>query len=97
MEEKYFDYENYIQKRLKEIDDLDERRYAKELLLDSLKKVFTWTESRYGDLERRIQEELDVPWKHFHICTTIVERGNYDPINSYWHPVCEEDIRQESN
>jgi len=97
MEEKYFDYENYIQKRLKEIDDLDERRYAKELLLDSLKKVFTWTESRYGDLERRIQEELDVPWKHFYICTTIVERGNYDPINSYWHPVCEEDIRQESN
>ena len=35
-EEKKFDYENYIQKRLREIDDLDERKYAKELLLEGL-------------------------------------------------------------
>lgn len=34
-EEKEFDYENYIKRRLREIDDLDERRYAKELLLGS--------------------------------------------------------------
>lgn len=28
MDEKKFDYENYIQKRLKEIDNLSERRFA---------------------------------------------------------------------
>ena len=56
MEEKYFDYEGYIQRRLKEIDDLDERRYAKELLLEGLKGVFAWAEAKYGNLERRIQE-----------------------------------------
>ena len=37
-----FDYENYIQKRLKEIDDLDERRFAKELLTESLGKVLKY-------------------------------------------------------
>ncbi len=40
MEEKIFDYEDYIQQRLKEIDGLDERKYAKELLLDGLGKFF---------------------------------------------------------
>ena len=40
-----FEFAGYIQKRLKDIDDLDERRFAKELLLENLCKVFTWTES----------------------------------------------------
>ena len=46
IEEYQFDYENYIQMRLKEIDDLDERRFAKELLLEGLAKVFACTEKK---------------------------------------------------
>ena len=54
-EERKFDYENYIQKRLKEIDNLDERKYAKELLLEGLANIFKWTEAKYAALEQRIQ------------------------------------------
>lgn len=97
VEEKFFDYEKYIQERLKEIDNLDERRYAKELLLNSLGEVFKWTEAKYEALEQRIREELAVSWKRFHIAMTIIEKENYDPINSFWHPICEEDIGKETD
>ena len=34
-----FDVEQYIQKRLREIDDLDERRFAKDPILHILEKL----------------------------------------------------------
>lgn len=94
-EEREFDYRDYIQRQLREIDDLDERRYAKELLLGSLGEVFAWTETRYRALEQRIRDELDTPWERFDIAMTAVSRRDYDPINDYWHPVCGEDLRPE--
>lgn len=93
IDEKKFDYENYIQKRLKEIDDLEERKYARELLLEGLSKFFTWTDAKYEALEQRIGRELEMPGKRFHTCTTIIKREDYDPINGFWFPVCEEDIK----
>lgn len=94
IEEKMFDYEKYIQDRLKEIDDLDERRFAKELLLEGLGNVFTWAERKYDALEKRIQNELDVPWNSFHVFMTIIDRADYDPINHFWFPVCEDDVKK---
>ncbi len=92
IEEQQFDYENYIQKHLKDIDDLGERRFAKELLIESLGRVLKWTEGKYDALEQRIQNELDVPWKYFNVFMTIIDKENYDPINSFWFPVCQEDV-----
>ena len=43
IDEKGFDYENYIQEQLKQIDDLDERRFAKQLLTESLGRAITWS------------------------------------------------------
>lgn len=93
MEEKIFDYKEYIHDRLKSIDSLDERRYAKELLTEGLEKIFNWTESRYAALEQRIQNEIPAPWKAFHVYTTVVGKEEYDPIDEFWNPVCEEDIK----
>lgn len=95
-EERKFDYENYIQKRLKEIDNLDERKYAKELLLEGLANIFKWTEAKYAALEQRIQRELDMPGERFCTFMTIVERKDYDPINPFWFPICGEDIKSSS-
>lgn len=91
-EEREFDYRDYIQRRLREIDDLDERRYAKGLLLDSLGEMFAWTEAKYKALEQRIRDELDSPWERFDIAMTAVSRADYDPVNDFWHPVCAEDL-----
>lgn len=93
MDEKQFDYENYIQRRLREIDDLDERKYARELLLEGLGKIFAWTDAKYEALEQRVCRELNVPGERFHTCMTIVKREDYDPINNFWFPVCEQDVK----
>lgn len=94
IEEKRFDYENYIRNKLKEIDNLDERRFAKELLLEGLGNVFAWAERKYEALEQRVQNELDVPWKYFNVYMTIIDKADYDPINHFWFPVCEADIKR---
>ena len=73
-EEREFDYRDYIQRQLREIGDLDERRYAKELLLGSLGEMFAWTEAKYRGLEQRIRDELDTPWERFDISMTAVRR-----------------------
>lgn len=91
IDEKAFDYENYIQEQLRRIDDLDERRFAKQLLTESLGRAIAWSEERYAALEQRIQNELDLPWKYFHVCMTVIDRKDYDPINTFWFPVCVED------
>lgn len=93
-DEKRFEYEEYIQKQLKEIDDLDERRFAKELLLESLGRVFAWTEEKYRALEERVQNELDLPWEYFNVFTTVIDRKDYDPINRFWFPAYEEDVKK---
>lgn len=94
IEEKQFDHENYIQNRLKEIDSLDERRFAKELLLEGIGNVFAWAERQYEALEQRMQNELDVPWDYYNVYMTIIDRADYDPINPFWFPVCETDVKK---
>lgn len=95
IDEKAFDYENYIQKQLRQIDDLDERRFAKQLLMESLGRMIAWSEEKYAALEQRIQNELDLPWRNYNVCMTVIDRKDYDPINNFWFPVCEEDIKKQ--
>lgn len=92
-EEKNMDYVEYIQKRLKEIEDTEERKVARELLLEGFMKLYTWTEGKYQALEERIWKELSAPWKSFHVHTTIVKREHVDPINGFWHPLCPQDLK----
>ena len=55
-----FDFERYIEKRLREIEDLDERKFAKEVLLEGLGKVIRCTEQKYKELERRVWDEIRI-------------------------------------
>ena len=41
---------------------------------------------------QRVQRELEAPWRPFHTYTTIIGREDYDPINSFWAPLCMEDL-----
>lgn len=94
-DEKVFDNENYIQEQLRRIDDLDERRFAKQLLIESLGEAVAWSEKKYAALEQRIQSELELPWGHFHVFMTVIEQKDYDPINTFWFPVREEDVKKQ--
>nr|WP_289707418.1 hypothetical protein [Enterocloster clostridioformis] len=87
-----FDFERYMEERLREIDDLDERKFAKKLLLEGLGKVIRCTEAKYQQLESRVYEELEIEDNQYEAVLTIVKRSHYDPTNGTLFPVSEEDL-----
>lgn len=90
-----FDFERYIEERLREIDDLDERWYAKKVLVEGLSKVIRCMEAKYRLLERRVYEELEIADNQYETVMTIVKRDHYDPTNGTLRPVEEFDLEEE--
>jgi len=89
------DFERYIEERLKEIDDLDERRFAKAVLWDGLGKIARCMEKKYQALEKRIYRETEAPAGCYGIVSAIIRRKDYDPMNDTLFPVCPEDLGEE--
>lgn len=87
-----FDYEKYINERLRDISDLDERRFAKELLLGGLKQIFKTIDNKYYQLERRILNEVEVEHNHYEVATTIIDRDKYDPLSDFLFPISLADV-----
>lgn len=90
-----FDYERYIAEQLREIEDLDERRFAKKVLLEGLGAIIRQTEQKYRELEERIYQEMEIPGSHYGIVSTVVSRKHYDPTNGTLFPVILMDLTPE--
>ena len=84
------DLRQHIRKRLAEIDDLEERKAAKEILLEGLIPVFEHMEKRYLNLENQIRREIHVSNEKYAVAMTVIEAENYDPINGTLYPVVPE-------
>lgn len=78
-----FDFESYIQERLRGIDDLDERIFAKMVLEEGLLNVIRVTEDKYQRLEKRVFDEIENKGLKYAVYTTICDRNVYDPINEF--------------
>lgn len=87
------DYREYVQKKLGEIKDIEERKEARELLLEGFLALYTLTGGKFKALEERIDKELILPGKAFAMYTTIVKKEDVDPINGFWHPLCPGDLK----
>lgn len=84
------DLQQHIRKRLVEIDDLEERKAAREILLEGLVPIFELTEKRYLDLEDQIRREIEIPIEKYAVSMTVIKRRDYDPINGTLYPVSPE-------
>lgn len=92
MAEHPFDFQQYIERQLRGIDDLDERQFAKQLLWEGLGKIVCHTEKKYADLERRIRQEIEVDKSQYKVVTTIIDSNAYDPTNKTLFPIYTEDF-----
>lgn len=92
---KIMDLEEYIRLRLAEIEEIEERRYAKEVLLEGLLPVLQTTEKRYLDLEDRVKREIKVPNEQYTVSMLVVQKSDYDVINETLFPVCQEFLQDE--
>lgn len=89
-----FDFDRYMEERLREIDDLEERQFTKKLLIEGLGKVIGRTEEKYRQLERRVYEELEIADNQYESVMTIINRNHYDPTNKTLYPVLAEDLKE---
>ena len=90
-----FDFERYIAEQLREIDDLEERGFAKKVLLEGLGSIIARTEKSYRELEQRIYRETEVPESRYGIASTVIKREHYDPTNGTLFPVVPTDLWRE--
>lgn len=88
------DLQQHIRRRLKEIDDLEERKAAREILVDGLLPIFELTEKRYLDLENQIRREIEIPNEKYAVFMTVVKKKDYDPINGTLYPVLPELLKE---
>lgn len=88
-----FDFDAYFQECLRGISDLDERRFAKTILLEGLLGVIRTTEEKYRNLERRVYEEIESKTSRYAVFSTVARREDYDPTNPTLFSVCLEDLK----
>lgn len=94
--ENKMDFKQYISERLRDIDNLEERRVAKAILVEGLGTVIEETERRYDELERRVYDEIEIPNDHYEICSTIIERSFFDATNDTLFPVDQMDLDKQA-
>lgn len=90
-----FDFERYMEEQLREIDELDERIFAKKVLIEGMRYIIRQTEKKYQELERRVYQEISIPDNAYNIVSTIVKRAHFDPTNDTLYPVIPLDLSEE--
>lgn len=88
-----FDFDAYIQERLREIDHLDERKFAKTVLLEGLHRIIQVTEEKYRKLEQRVYEEIESPTGKYAVFSTVINKADFDPTNPTLFPACPKDLK----
>lgn len=90
-----FDFQSYIQERLRDIRDLDERHFAKEVLLNGMGKAIQAMERKYEDLQERVYQEIEPEHNRYEISMTVIDRRHFDPTNHTLFPVREEGLAKD--
>jgi len=83
-----------IQDRLNKIQDLNERKALKNVLMDVYENVIDYNLDMYDRLEKRIYDEIEDSFEKYYIYTTLIDSAAIDPISSFMHPMLESDINE---
>ncbi len=89
-----FDMEGYIEKRMLEIKDLQQRLLYKEIVGDILNKVYRYQEQAHRQLEERILNETSTKQSDYAIYVTLTDRAHYDATDSFMYPMKPEDTKE---
>ncbi len=85
-----FDMEKYIDKRLLEIENLEERVAARALLTGVFGELYEHMRREYGKLESNMQQEEENTT--FHIFMGIIKKGLYDLTDEAMFPMIAEEL-----
>lgn len=85
--------DQFIEKKLMELEDLHERRFARDLMTEIFQGIAKYTNDTYKELENNLCTEL-MANKEFSIVTGIVPRTDIDVTNDEMFPMLEEDLKE---
>lgn len=89
-----FDIEKYIDKRMMEIEHLEERVMYKEIVGDLIKKLYQYNEKAYQELEERILSENTPRQSDFAIYLTLTDLSHYDATDTFMYPLLQSDTKK---
>lgn len=89
-----FDIEAYIDKRMMEITELEERVLYKEIVGNLLKKLFQYSENAYQELEARVLGEEKAKQSDYAIYLSMTDIAHYDETDTFMYPMLETDTKK---
>ena len=81
-----------IKNKLSRIQDLDDRRLLKDILNYTFAEMIDYCDNSYDRLVKSVFDQMDSDKMTHKIYTTICKADDYDPIDSFLHPMKQEDI-----
>lgn len=87
-----FDMVEFIQKKLSEMKDLDQKKILSEMLNDVFIGLYEQSEQNYEALAARVKNELPLPSSKYVLYSTIFERRNIDSTHSFLRPMIAGDL-----
>ncbi|MCI7791976.1 MAG: hypothetical protein MR531_14580 [Lachnospiraceae bacterium] len=82
-----------IEKRLLNIESLEERKQTKDIMTEVFKEITHYTQDAYQRLETKLCAELQKK-DAYPVITGIVERKDYDVTNDEMFPMYDEDMKE---
>ena len=89
-----FDIENYVLKRIPELENLEERDLFKSIVSGSTIELYKHVKEEYSALERRIFEEAPKALRMPNLYICVVDAEKYDMTDANMFPMFPEDLRK---
>ena len=88
------DFKNYVEQKLLEIEDLNDRRAMRGIMQEILIPLHQTVQENNARLEAQIIKEEDTWNQQFEIVCGIAERGKYDVTDKKMKPMLERDLKE---
>ena len=89
-----FDMKQYIEKRMLEIENLDDRRLFKKAVGEILMSVYDYNQKSYENLEHRILNECSPSQNRYAVYTGLTDIQHFDATDTFMHPMCPVDVKK---
>ncbi|MBQ9486927.1 MAG: hypothetical protein IJU91_03870 [Selenomonadaceae bacterium] len=89
-----FDIENYVLKRIPELENLEERDLFKTIVGGSTIQLYNHVKEEYDALERRIFAEAPKALRMPNLYTCVIDAEKYDMTDLSMFPMFPEDLRE---
>lgn len=88
------DIKEYIENRLLEMQNLEDRKLMRQVLGEVILPLYQYSEERYKELEKKILEEIQGIKPSYDIITGIVDRKKFDITSTFMKLMQPEDIEE---